>query len=222
MAILYTGPARPTLEEGDTLTLTAVALGANGDSLPDVPVIWRRIALDTATVTFAVDSVTGLLSGIQMGTGRVQGDADGLRTDTLRVTILGVPDSIAAVEPSVTTVDSNQTESQALTAQVFDISPQQVVTALAQQTVRYTLVQPAPDSPAAAGVAIGVSGVATGDDPHVTVTTTNSAGKAFASARRVAGVATPDTAIVEAVAITSKGVVVGSPPARFIVLFVNN
>jgi hypothetical protein len=71
-------------------------------------------------------------------------------------------------------------------------------------------------------VTIGTSGVGTGDDPHVAMATTNSAGKAFASARRVAGVATPDTAIVEAVAITSKGVVVGSPPARFIVLFVNN
>ena len=222
VAILYSGPARPVLEEGDTLTLTAVALGANGDTLPDVPVIWRRIALDTATVTFTVDSLTGLLTGVQMGTGRVQGDAEGLRTDTLRVTILGVPDSIAVADADTITVDSTETESAALTTAVYDVSPQGVATPLSGQTVQYSLVQPAPDSPEAAGVALGASGQPVGDDPFVVLTTTISSGKAFVTARRVDSVVAPDTVIVEAVAITSKGVVVPSPPARFLVLFVNN
>jgi len=60
VSILYTGPLAPVVEEGDTVTLTAVALDASGDSLPDIPVIWRRLALDTAKVTFTVDSLTGL------------------------------------------------------------------------------------------------------------------------------------------------------------------
>jgi len=220
VAIVYSGPLRPSVEEGDTLTLTAVAVDAGGNVLADVPVIWRRIALDTATVTFTVDSLTGLLTGVAMGAGRVQGDADGLRTDTLRVTVVGVPDSIAALD-SILTVDSTETESSSLTARVFDVSPTGVVTPLGSQTVQYMLVSPAPGTPEADSVALGVSGQSTGTDPHVVTTTTSSSGQAFVTARRV-GTMAPDTAIVDAIAITSKGVVVPGPPARFYVLFVNN
>jgi hypothetical protein len=219
VAIEYTGPLKPAVEEGDTLTLTAVALDAGGNPLPDVPVIWHRIALDTATVTFTVDSLTGLVTGVALGTGRVQGDADGLRTDTLHITILGVPDSIAAVDSAVT-VDSTATESPSLVARVMDVSTTGVVTPLANQTVQYMLVSPAPGTPEAAGVAIAPSGQEIGTDPYVATTITNSGGLALVTARRVG--TTPDTAIVDAIAITSKGVVVPGPPARFYVLFVNN
>lgn len=219
MAIEYRGPAAPTVAEGDTLTLTAVALDAGGEPLPDVPVIWHVIELDTVEVGFTLDSLTGLVTGVFPGGWRVRAEADGLRTSLLTVTVVAVPDSIAAVEPARVELPAAASESPPLTAAVFDVRPGGgAVTPLAGQAVRFTVIEPAVGAPGADGVAVAASGQSPGDDPRTATVQTGASGRGIVTARRTAAVS-PDSAIIEAVALTKTGAVVPGTPARFIVLF---
>ena len=221
VGILYTGPGAPRVEEQDTLTLTAVALGIDGEVLPDVPVIWRILEPDTAAPAFTLDSLTGLVTGILAGTGRVQGIADGLRTNTITVTILAVPDSIAGVEPTTVTVAGDASESPSLVAAVYDVSPTGQATAVSGRPVRFTIVEPAAGTPEASQVAIGLPGQPAGTDSLSVVATSISGGLALATVRR-SGNLQPDSAIVVAVALTSAGGVIPGTPAQFVVRFINN
>jgi hypothetical protein len=220
VAILYTGPGAPSVAEGDTVTLTAVALDRDGNTLTDVPVIWRVLEPDTVEVAFALDSMTGLVTGLFAGAGRVQGDADGLRTNTITVTVRAVPDSIAAVEDTVT-LPAADSESPTLGATVYDVSPTGTASPLAGVPVRFALVSPAPGTPEAATLALAPVGQAPGTDPHTALATTVSSGIAFATLRRV-GAGQPDTAVVEAVALTAAGGIIPGVPARFTVVIGNN
>lgn len=220
VAILYTGPGAPSVAEGDTVTLTAVALDRDGNTLTDVPVIWRVLEPDTVEVPFTLDSMTGLVTGLFAGAGRVQGDADGLRTNTITVTVRGVGDSIAAVDDTVTFPGAD-TESPNLGATVYDVSPTGTATPLAGAPVRFALVSPAPGTPEAATLALAPAGQAPGTDPHTALATTASSGSAFATLRRV-GAGQPDTAVIEAVALTAAGDIIPGVPARFTVVIVNN
>ena len=220
IAILYTGPAAPSLLEGDTLTLTAVPLDRSGDTVIDVPVIWRILEPDTGQVGLTLDSLTGLVTGVFAGKWRVQADADGLRTNVLTVTVRPVADSIAALQDTVT-FPATDTESPGLGATLFDIGPTGTVTVVPNGPVRFTLVTPAPGSPEAATLTLAAAGQEPGVDPHVAVDTTSSNGLAFAVLHRV-GLGQPDTAVVEAVALDSQGGIIPGSPARFTVLIVNN
>jgi len=220
VAILYTGPAAPAVFEDDTLRLTAVALDRNGNPLPDVTVIWRVLEPDTVPVGLTLDSMTGLVTGLFAGAWRVQGDADGLRTSLLAVTVRAVADSIAAVQEEIT-FPATDTESPTLSATVYDIPPTGTPTPVAATGVRFALVSPAPGTAEAATLALAAPGQAPGDDPHTATVTTNVSGLAFATLRRV-GLGQPDTAIVEAVALAPAGGIIPGVPARFTVLIVNN
>lgn len=221
VGIRYTGPTAPSVEELDTLTLTAEALDIDGNVLEDVTVIWRILEPDTVVVPFTLDSLTGLVTGIFAGPGRVQGIADGLRTSTITVTVRAVPDSIAGVEPTTVTVDELATESPALVAVVYDIGPTGQATAVPGRPVRFSIVEPAPGTPEASQVAIGLPGEPVGADSLSVTATSVAGGLALATARRV-GAVQPDSAIVEAVALTSAGGIIPGTPARFVVRFVTN
>jgi hypothetical protein len=220
VAVVYTGPATPSVFEDDTVRLTAVALDRNGNLLPDVTVLWRILEPDTVQVGIALDSLTGLVTGLFAGAWRVQGDADGLRTATLTVTVRGVADSIAAVLDELT-FPAADTESPSLGAAVYDVSPTGVATPLAAAPVRFTLVSPVPGTAEAATLALAAAGQAPGEDPHTAAFSTVANGIAFATLRRV-GLGQPDTAIVEAVALAPGGGIIPGAPARFTVLIVNN
>jgi len=220
VAILYTGPGAPSVAEGDTVTLTAVALDREGNPLADVPVIWRVLEPDTVEVGFTLDSTTGLVTGLFAGTGRVQADADGLRTNLITVTVRAVADSIAAVQDTITFPGSDG-ESPALGATVYDLPPSGTATPLAGVSVWFALVSPAPGTPEAATLALAAQGQAPGSDPHTALVTTLASGIAFATLRRV-GLGQPDTAVVEAVALTASGGIIPGVPARFTVVIVNN
>jgi hypothetical protein len=220
ISLLYTGPAAPSVLEGDTVTLTAVALDRAGDPLPDVPVIWRVLEPDTAPVGLTLDSTTGLVTGVFAGRWRVQGDADGLRTNLIQVTVNPVADSIAALQDTVT-LPAGDADTPSLTATVYDLPPSGVPTTVAGAPVRFTLVSPAPGTPEAATLALAPPGGEPGSDPHTVVDTTTSGGLAFATLRRV-GSGQPGTAVVEAVALAPAGGIIPGTPARFTVLIVNN
>lgn len=220
IAILYTGPAAPSVFEGDTLTLTAVPLDRAGDPVADVTVIWRILEPDTVQVGLTLDSATGLVTGGFAGRWRVQGDADGLRTSVLTVTVQPVADSITALQDTVT-FPGNATDSPNLGVTVFDIGPTGTPTVVANAPVRFTLVTPAPGTPASATLALAAAGASPGTDPHVALDSTGSSGLAYAFLRRV-GTGQPDTAVVEAVALDPWGGIIPGSPARFTVLIVNN
>jgi hypothetical protein len=221
VAIKYTGPTAPSLAEGDTLTLTAVALDANGAELPEVPVIWRVLEPDTVQVGFTLDSLTGLVTGLYAGTGRVRADADGLRTSLITVRVTAVADSIAALEPAEDTLPASGVESPTLGATVYDVPPIGAPKPLAGVSVRFAIVQPVAGSPEASTLAIGAPGQPPELDPLVVTVVTGTSGNAFATVRRI-GQLQPDTAIVEAVALSATGDVIPGPPARFTIIILSN
>lgn len=218
VAIAYSGPSEPAVVEADTVTLSAVALDASGEALPEVPVIWTIVALDTSRVPFTLDTLTGLVTGRFDGTGNVRAGADGLYTNLIAVRVFGVADSIAAIEPSTVTVDTGVTVSPLLTAVAYDVPPTGAVKPLGSQTVRFAVVQPAPGTPAASQLAIAPPGTAPGSDSLTVIVTSAANGSAAVTARRV-GPVQPDTAIIEAVVLSPAGDVIPGPPARFLVLF---
>jgi hypothetical protein len=70
-------------------------------------------------------------------------------------------------------------------------------------------------------VAIGLPGQPVGTDSLSVTATSISGGLALATVRRVGDVQ-PDSAVVEAVALTSAGGVIPGTPARFVVRFITN
>lgn len=225
IAIQYTGPAAPQVEEGDTVRLVAVALGLDGEPLPEVTVIWLPLAANPDTVGFALDSLTGLLTAVfPGGPWNVQGRVEDLRVNPpIPVRVLAAPDSIAALAPARDTVPVAATVSAPLTAAVYDLTttPGDTV-GLAGKRVVFLLADPPAGSPAGAGVALGPSGQAPGADPHRVELTSGTGGLAAVTARRVAGEVQPDSIVVEAIGLTARGDTVPGSPARFVVFFSQN
>jgi hypothetical protein len=224
VAIEYTGPPTPRVEEGDTVRLTAVVLGLDGQPLPEVPVFWRVVSADPDSVGFTLDSVTGLVTAVRPGTWSVQGRAEALRLEPpISVTVVGRPDSIGPVGSDRDTVPAGVPESATLNAGVFDITTTvgQAI-GLAGKRVRFQLADPAPGSPAAAGVALALPGQAPGPDPHVVDRESGTGGLAGVTARRVAGTPQPDSIVFHARAFTAHGDTVPGSPVRFVVVFSQN
>ena len=225
VAIEYTGPASITLEEGDTVRFLAVALGLDGQPLPDVVVVWYPLAADPDTIGFTLDSTTGLLTATGPGgPWPVQGRVEELRVNPpITVTVRAAPDSIAAVEPARDTVEVGADASVALTAMVFDVTtdPTQPV-GLAGVRIVFQLADPVAGAPAAAGVALARPGSAPATDPHAVETMSGGGGGGSFVATRVAGQMPPDSIVVEARAFTALGDTVRGSPARFVVVFLSN
>jgi hypothetical protein len=223
IAIDYTGPPSPRPEEGDTVRLTAVALGLDGQPLPDVVVVWRSLA-NPDSVGFTLDSLTGLLTAVSPGGAwAVQGRVEDLRTDPpIQVTVLAAPDSIGAVEPSRDTVAVDAPESGPLTAGVFDLTTTPgTAVGLTGKRVVFRLADPVPGTPEAAGVALAVPGQVPGADPHLVERLTGAGGLSAVTAERV-GTVQPDSITIEALAFTARGDTVAGSPVRFVVLFLKN
>jgi hypothetical protein len=224
IAIQYTGPPSPRLEEGDTVRLTAVALGLDGQPL-SMPVIWRVLAPNPDTVGFTLDSTSGLITAtFPGGAWQVQGRVEELRTEPpILVTVLAAPDSIGVLEPAVDTVAVDEAESAALTAVVYDLTttPGEVV-GLSGTRVVFRLAEPAPGTPAAASVALALPAQAPGTDPHLVDRLSGTGGLTGITAERVAGLAQPDSIVIEALAFTARGDTVAGSPVRFLVFFSQN
>jgi hypothetical protein len=222
IGIEYTGPPSPRLEEGDTVRLTAVALGLDGQPLLDVTVVWRLLA-NPDSVGFTLDSLTGLITAESPGVWAVQGRVEDLRTDPpIQVTVLAAPDSIGAVEPSRDTVAVGAPESGLLVAGVYDVTTTPgTAVGLTGKRVVFRLADPAPGTPEAAGVGLAVPGQAPGADPHLVERLAGAGGFSAVTAVRV-GTVQPDSITVEALAFTARGDTVAGSPVRFVVLFLKN
>jgi hypothetical protein len=193
-------PAATSVEVGDVLQLSARALDKDGNPV-DVPLTWR-----TSDPTLTVDD-TGLVTGVAPGTGQVQAFAGSLASERIGLTVLSRADTLVIVGDSVITVAADATASAPLVVQLLSFSE---TTPLASRPVVYTITSP-PDVGAHSvelpgGVLIDtVSTTATGTDPAITL-------------NRVAGVTSPDTAIVQVRSFRASGADVPGSGQRFIVL----
>jgi len=216
------------VEEGDSLQLVARAITASGDTVPDAQIVWQLLDLDTDStiVGFTVDSLTGLLVAQSPGSGRVRPRVkDVIPVAPISIEVTAAPDSISADGDQRLAMAPDDTTSPALTTVLYDLTthPDSGVP-LPIKPVIFDLVSPVPGTPASAGFFIvpTVQDSTPQGNPHTLSANTDESGRAHVFIRRSANGVLPDSAVVNAVALTAIGDTVRGSPVRFVVVFANN
>jgi hypothetical protein len=195
-------PALKTIEVGETLQLTVLALDKDGNPV-DAPVTWQ--APDT---TLTVDGATGAITGVFPGTGRVQAFTGSLASELVTFTVIVRADTLLITGDSILTVPAGVTASAPLLVQLQSFSP---AGPLPSQPVVYTVTSPPDIGPHTVELpgAVLTDTVLTGTDGAVSSVTLN----------RVNGTTQPATAIVEVRAFRTRGEAVPGSGQRFTVNF---
>jgi hypothetical protein len=199
-------PAVDSLDVGDTLRLHARALDKNGDSIPaDI----RWVTTDTS---LAVDSVTGLVTGLAPCSAcGVRAHEGTLYTSPVTLRVLPRPDSLV-VGAQTLTVAAESLGSPPLEARLLSGTPP--TTGVAGRRLVYTVVDPAFPDPAQRTVELLPGAVVdtalTGIDGAPTTPVVLS---------RIAGVAPPESVVVEVGAQRLSGTPVPGTGQRFTVRF---
>jgi hypothetical protein len=195
-------PSLKTIEVGETLQLTAVALDKDGNPVA-TPVTWR--APDT---TLTVDGATGAITGAFPGTGRVQAFVGSLSSELVTFTVIARADTLVLTGDSVITVPAGVTASAPLLVQLQSFSP---AGPLPSRPVIYVVTSPPDVGPHTVELpnAALTDTVLTGTDGAVSSVTLN----------RVNGTTQPATGIVEVRAFRTRGEAVPGSGQRFTVNF---
>jgi hypothetical protein len=199
VALEVSTPDPPIIEVGESLQLTARALNKDGNEVTGVAIVWR-----TPDTTLTVDSVTGVITGVFPGPGRVQAFQGLLASGLVQFTVIPPADTLIVTD-SVVTVDPAAAASPPLVARLESFNPPGV---LPDRPVAYAVVSPVDGSVALPGGVLADT-VNTGMDGAVSTMTLN----------RVTGFAQPDTAFVEVRASRTRGAPVPGSGQRFTVLF---
>ncbi len=186
-----------TLETGETLTLTARALDKDGNEV-SAPIEWRA-----PDPTLTVDPVTGVVTGVAPGTGRVQAITGLLASGLVQFTVIARADTLIVTD-SVFTVAAGVPASPLLVSQLQSFSP---AGPLADRSVVYTMISPLDATVTLPGGALTGS-FTTGTDGAVSSVTLNRVNSAQ-----------PVTAIVEVSATRTRGAAVPGSGQRFTVTF---
>jgi hypothetical protein len=189
-------PELKTIEVGETLPLTALALDKNGNPVA-VTITWRA-----PDPTLTVDQ-SGVITGVSPGTGRLQAFVGSLASSLESFTIIARADTLIVTD-SLFTVAPGVAASPPLVTTVRSRSPDAV---LPGWPVIYTVVSPADNSVTLPGGVL-VDTIPTGTDgavSSVTLTRLNAA--------------QPATAIVEARSFRTRGGIVPGSGQRFTVTF---
>jgi hypothetical protein len=194
-------PVPATLEVGDALQLTATALDADGNPV-DVPITWRA-ADPTVTV-----SPTGLVTGVSVGSGRVQARNGALGSNLVTMTVIARADTLILPGDSVLTVAADVGTSADLVTALRTFSPDAPV---ATRPVIYAITSPAP------GTAPSVT--LTGGAQTDTVNTGADGTVTGMQVIRVPGRPPVDSAIVTVRAERTRGAPVPGSGQRFIIRF---
>lgn len=203
-------PEPATVEVGDTIQLSAVALDRNGEPV-DASIVWR-----TSDTTLAVDSTTGQVTGLVANqTGRVQASETSLSSQPITLSVLSAADTLAV--PTDTLV----------VAAGVDASPAMAATILSQSDTAVSGFEPA--SGARIIFAITVPAFAdpaarTVELPGGVLTDTlvsDASGQALpaATVNRLAGTTAPDTVRVTVSALHRSGRAVAGSGQVVIVVF---
>lgn len=202
--ILLPSPAE--VEAGGTIQLVGVARGSDGAPL-DVPIYWR--ALDT---TIAVDSVEGLLTGIEAGkTGKVVARAVDLYSAIATFTVVAHADTLIRLGDSVVTVPAGTAASPPLNVRVEGGDPPAPVD---RRRVTFEVIAPVFATPGDRTVEFTGGLLAT----SVLTTTTGQPSPPVTLNRRT-GYTAPDTAVVRVSVFRPGGGTVPGSGQHFLVLF---
>jgi Big-like domain-containing protein len=98
-------PAVKTIEVGETLQLSVVALDKDGNTV-SVPVTWQA-----PDATLTVDGSTGAITGVSPGTGQVQAFAGSLASELVTFNVIIPADTLVITGDSVLTVAPGVTAS---------------------------------------------------------------------------------------------------------------
>ncbi len=216
------GSTARSVEENASLTITARAIDAAGDTVPDAIVVWELLAPDSGVTTtgFDIDSLTGIVQASSPGHGRIRARVDDLRSDTISIVVTGAPDSIAADGDLQLTMASDADVSPLLATNLFDLTTDPDTTQpIADKIVTFVLIHPTAGSATSQGFFLTEQDTVPGLDPHTLAVSTDGTGSATVSVRRVAGATLPDSAVVHAVSVTAVGDTVAGSPLRFVVVF---
>lgn len=153
-------PVPSTVEVGDTLQLHATALDANGDPV-DAPITW-----EAADPTVSVNA-TGLVTGVSVGSGRVQAREGSLGSNLVSLTVVARVDTLVVLGDSIRSAPVDPGSSGDLVTELRTFSPDAPV---ASRPVIYTIAYPV--GGATPGVTLSTGGqtdtVFTGADGTVT------------------------------------------------------
>ena len=195
-------PSLKTIEVGETLQLTAVALDKDGNPVA-TPIDWRA-----PDATLTVDAATGVITGVSPGSGRVQAFVGSLSSELVAFTVIARADTLVLTGDSVITVPAGVTASAPLLVQLQSFSPAGPVPS---RPVIYVVTSPPDVGPHTVELpnAALTDTVLTGTDGAVSSVTLN----------RVNGTTQPATAIVEVRAFRTGGEAVPGSGQRFTVNF---
>jgi hypothetical protein len=211
VAIEYSAPSNPSVEELDTFALVVRVLDRAGDTVRGAIVVLE--VLDTAYLR--VDSaglgVIGRAPTPGGTTARVVAVSGGLRSDPLAFRVVPAADSLAGPASGVLSVLAADSQSGPLTTTVLDLTTTPGTPApLTGRPVRYTLVYPAYADLVSARV------VLSNDSLGATALTVSGAASVVVKRR---GTPQPDSAVVLAGAVRGSGSAVPGSPVRFVVRF---
>ena len=195
-------PTPATVEVGDALQLSATALDADGHPVDNAAISWRA-ADPTVTV-----SATGVVTGVSVGTGRVQARNGSLGSNLVTITVIARADTLILVGDSIRSLGVDSTNSGDLVTALRTFSPDAPV---GTRPVIYAITSPAlgatPSVTLTGGVQVDT--VNTGTDGTVT----------GMQLLRVAGRPPVDSAIVTVRAERTRGAPVPGSGQRFIIRF---
>ncbi len=85
---LQIDPEDRTVVVGDTIHLAAQAVTAAGKFVADAEIFWAIIDADSGQIGFTLDTATGIVSGLQPGSGRVQARVEEIRSNPITITVV--------------------------------------------------------------------------------------------------------------------------------------
>lgn len=190
-----------TVEVGESIQLSARPLDKNGDSVATT-VTW--LSADPAA---SIDASTGILTGVSVGTARVQASVGSLASDLITFTVVNPADTLILTSDSIVTLASDAASSPPLTARLDNF----VAGPLPGRGVIYALTSP---DPAAGTPTVLLQGNVVAD-----TVATGADGNAALALVVVTGSTPPDSAIVTVGAERTRGAVVPGSGQRFIIRF---
>lgn len=203
-------PEPATVEVGDTIQLTAVALDRNGEPV-DATITWR-----TADTTISVESATGRVTGVVPdATGRVQASETTLSSQLITLNVLPAADTLA-VPPDTLLVAPEAAASPVLAAAVLSKSDTAVSGFVPASGTRliFSITSPVFADPAARTVELP-GGVL------VDTLVSDASGQALpdATVNRITGKTAPDTVRVTISALHRSGKTVAGSGQQIVVVF---
>lgn len=196
-------PGPDSLEVGESIQLGAKPLDKNGDSAA-VAVTW--VSIDP---TASIDPATGVLSGLSVGTARIQAVVGSLGSSLINFAIVPRADTLSISGDSIFTASVSTTPLPDFTTVLWSFSP---LGPVPTHGVIYAITSPDPLTTPPAVV------LSTNSQVADTVPTSTD-GAAVTSLALVAGATPPDSVVVTVSATRIRGAVVPGSGQRFILRF---